>query len=81
MEYRAKPEKIDIISLLLVLPAEVRAVEVSVGEKGLTDVVVDTGSAAIYGLRGKKDVSVFILHPKGRVGCNLCLIVIELLEC
>lgn len=27
----------------------------------------DTGSAAIYGLRGKKDVSVFILHPKGKV--------------
>ncbi|KAG0640645.1 tryptophan synthase beta subunit-like PLP-dependent enzyme [Tuber brumale] len=27
----------------------------------------DTGSAAIYGLRGKRDVSVFILHPKGRV--------------
>ncbi|CAI4218180.1 unnamed protein product [Parascedosporium putredinis] len=27
----------------------------------------DTGSAAIYGLRGKKDVSVFILHPNGRV--------------
>jgi threonine synthase len=27
----------------------------------------DTGSAAIYGLRGKKDVSVFILHPEGRV--------------
>lgn len=27
----------------------------------------DTGSAAIYGLRGKKDVSVFILYPKGRV--------------
>ncbi|KAK9470151.1 tryptophan synthase beta subunit-like PLP-dependent enzyme [Dipodascopsis tothii] len=27
----------------------------------------DTGSAAIYGLRNKKDVSVFILHPKGRV--------------
>jgi threonine synthase len=27
----------------------------------------DTGSAAIYGLRGKKDISVFILHPKGRV--------------
>ncbi|ORY56150.1 threonine synthase [Pseudomassariella vexata] len=27
----------------------------------------DTGSAAIYGLRGKKDVSVFITHPKGRV--------------
>lgn len=27
----------------------------------------DTGSAAIYGLRGKKDVSVFILHPKGKI--------------
>lgn len=27
----------------------------------------DTGSAAIYGLRGKPDVSIFILHPKGRV--------------
>ncbi|KFA61049.1 hypothetical protein S40285_08008 [Stachybotrys chlorohalonatus IBT 40285] len=27
----------------------------------------DTGSAAIYGLRGKKDVSVFILHPKNRI--------------
>lgn len=27
----------------------------------------DTGSAAIYGLRGKTDVSVFILHPKGKV--------------
>ncbi|KAI9746278.1 MAG: rRNA (cytosine-C5-)-methyltransferase nop2, partial [Chaenotheca gracillima] len=27
----------------------------------------DTGSAAIYGLRGKKDVSVFILHPKNKV--------------
>ncbi|KDB21462.1 threonine synthase [Trichophyton interdigitale MR816] len=27
----------------------------------------DTGSAAIYGLRGKKDASVFILHPKGKV--------------
>ena len=27
----------------------------------------DTGSAAIYGLRGKKDVSVFITHPKGKV--------------
>lgn len=27
----------------------------------------DTGSAAIYGLRGKKDVSVFILHPRGKV--------------
>lgn len=27
----------------------------------------DTGSAAIYGLRGKENVNVFILHPKGRV--------------
>ncbi|KAI9438222.1 tryptophan synthase beta subunit-like PLP-dependent enzyme [Lactarius indigo] len=27
----------------------------------------DTGSAAIYGLRGKKNLSIFILHPKGRV--------------
>lgn len=27
----------------------------------------DTGSAAIYGLMGKKDVSVFIMHPKGKV--------------
>ena len=27
----------------------------------------DTGSAAIYGLRGKKDTSVFILHPYGKV--------------
>lgn len=27
----------------------------------------DTGSAAIYGLRGKKDVSVYILFPEGRV--------------
>lgn len=27
----------------------------------------DTGSAAIYGLRGKKDVSVFILFPEGKV--------------
>jgi threonine synthase len=28
---------------------------------------LQTGSAAIHGLRGKKDVSVVILHPKGRV--------------
>lgn len=28
---------------------------------------MQTGSAAIHGLRGKKDVSVTILHPKGRV--------------
>lgn len=27
----------------------------------------DTGSAAIYGLRGKKDIDVFILFPEGRV--------------
>ncbi|KAJ2311516.1 threonine synthase [Coemansia sp. RSA 2704] len=27
----------------------------------------DTGSAAIYGLRGKQNVDVFILHPRGRV--------------
>jgi threonine synthase len=27
----------------------------------------DTGSAAIYGLRNKKDVSVFILYPTGRI--------------
>jgi threonine synthase len=27
----------------------------------------DTGSAAIYGLRGKKDVNVFIMYPKGKV--------------
>ncbi|KAL2866450.1 threonine synthase THR4 [Aspergillus lucknowensis] len=27
----------------------------------------DTGSAAIHGLRGKKDVTVTILHPKGRI--------------
>ena len=27
----------------------------------------DTGGAAIYGLRGKKDVNVFILHPHKRI--------------
>ena len=27
----------------------------------------DTGSAAIFGLRGKKDISVFIMYPTGRV--------------
>jgi threonine synthase len=27
----------------------------------------DTGSAAIYGVRGKKNVNIFILHPAGRV--------------
>lgn len=42
------------------------------GEKRDTITVVgatsgDTGSAAIYGLRNKKDVSVFIMYPTGRV--------------
>ena len=27
----------------------------------------DTGSAAIHGLRGKKNVNCFILYPKGKV--------------
>jgi threonine synthase len=27
----------------------------------------DTGSAAIYGVRGKDNINIFILHPKGRV--------------
>jgi len=27
----------------------------------------DTGSAAIYGVRGKENIKIFILHPKGRV--------------
>ena len=27
----------------------------------------DTGSAAIYGVRGKQRINIFILHPKGRV--------------
>ena len=27
----------------------------------------DTGSAAIYGVRGKKNMAIFILHPHGRV--------------
>lgn len=27
----------------------------------------DTGSAAIYGVRGKAHISIFMLHPKGRV--------------
>ncbi|KAL9046088.1 MAG: hypothetical protein Q9214_000990, partial [Letrouitia sp. 1 TL-2023] len=27
----------------------------------------DTGSAAIQGLKGKKDISIIILHPKGRI--------------
>ncbi|KZO94715.1 tryptophan synthase beta subunit-like PLP-dependent enzyme [Calocera viscosa TUFC12733] len=27
----------------------------------------DTGSAAIYGLRNKENISIFILHPKGKV--------------
>ncbi|MDY0291683.1 MAG: threonine synthase [Desulfuromonadaceae bacterium] len=27
----------------------------------------DTGSAAIYGVKGKKNINIFILHPEGRV--------------
>ena len=27
----------------------------------------DTGSAAIYGLRGRKDVSIFIMYPTGKI--------------
>ncbi|MBN1142514.1 MAG: threonine synthase [Deltaproteobacteria bacterium] len=27
----------------------------------------DTGSAAIYGLRGKRNINIFILHPQGKV--------------
>ncbi len=27
----------------------------------------DTGSAAIYGVRGKERINIFILHPKGRI--------------
>lgn len=27
----------------------------------------DTGSAAIYGVKGKENINIFILHPKGRV--------------
>jgi threonine synthase len=27
----------------------------------------DTGSAAIYGVRGKENINIFILHPEGRV--------------
>ncbi|MFW6413822.1 MAG: threonine synthase [Verrucomicrobiota bacterium] len=27
----------------------------------------DTGSAAIYGVRGKKNINIFIMHPEGRV--------------
>ncbi len=27
----------------------------------------DTGSAAIYGVRGRKNINIFILHPRGRV--------------
>lgn len=44
------------------LPAEQRKTLTVVGATS-----GDTGSAAIYGLRGKKDVSVFILYPTGRI--------------
>ncbi|CAH7688458.1 tryptophan synthase beta subunit-like PLP-dependent enzyme, partial [Phakopsora pachyrhizi] len=27
----------------------------------------DTGSVAIYGLRGKKDISIYILHPHKKI--------------
>lgn len=27
----------------------------------------DTGSAAIYGVRGKKNINIFMLHPKGKI--------------
>ncbi|MFO7870692.1 MAG: threonine synthase [Kiritimatiellia bacterium] len=27
----------------------------------------DTGSAAIYGVRGKRNLSIFMMHPKGRI--------------
>ncbi|KAG9302784.1 hypothetical protein G9A89_009561 [Geosiphon pyriformis] len=44
------------------------------GEKEVKDRITvvgatsgDTGSAAIYGLRGKKNISLFILHPRGKV--------------
>ncbi|KAM0262118.1 hypothetical protein ACHAQJ_001859 [Trichoderma viride] len=37
------------------------------GKEGKGATSGDTGSAAIYGLKGKQDVSVFILHPKGRI--------------
>lgn len=32
----------------------------------------DTGSASIYGLRGKKDVSVFVMYPTGKVRPPFC---------
>ena len=32
----------------------------------------DTGAAAIYGLRSKKDISVFILYPTGKVSPVQC---------
>jgi threonine synthase len=31
----------------------------------------DTGSAGIYGLRGKKDISIFIMYPTGRISVSL----------
>jgi threonine synthase len=34
----------------------------------------DTGSAGIYGLRGKKDISVFIMYPTGRISVSLIYI-------
>jgi threonine synthase len=33
----------------------------------------DTGSAGIYGLRAKKDISVFIMYPTGRISVSQCI--------
>ena len=46
--------------------------EYLLGERGLKLNILgatsgDTGSAAIYGVRGKKKINIFILFPKGRV--------------
>jgi threonine synthase len=38
-----------------------------VNDLDVFSLLLDTGSAAIYGLRNKKDVSVFIMFPQGRV--------------
>ncbi|KAJ2977824.1 hypothetical protein NUW58_g7688 [Xylaria curta] len=64
------------VTTQLIRSSETRPVRGETADQGMIDrhhlTVVgatsgDTGSAAIYGLRGKKDVSVFILHPKDRV--------------
>ena len=38
-----------------------------VGATEAGELISECRSAAIYGLRSKKDISIFILHPKGRV--------------